>query len=101
MSYEQAIRHWKNHHKDRYVQQCSGYFGDGIPCSPESTERLEMLSFEKLLSEAKNMAFPIWVVSSGGFWTLSSEKNLFSTKIDSFEDLEKFGEEYVYQRQCL
>ena len=27
MSYEQAMKHSKNHRKDPFCQQCSGYFG--------------------------------------------------------------------------
>ena len=29
--YEQAMRHARNHRKDRFYQQCSCYFGDGEP----------------------------------------------------------------------
>lgn len=30
MAYEQYMKHSKNHIKDRYCQQCSGYFGKSL-----------------------------------------------------------------------
>lgn len=30
MSYEQYMKHSKNHRKDRFYQQCSGYFGKSL-----------------------------------------------------------------------
>lgn len=30
MAYEQYIKHSKNHRKDRFYQQCSGYFGKSL-----------------------------------------------------------------------
>lgn len=30
MAYEQYMKHSKNHRKDRFYQQCSGYFGKSL-----------------------------------------------------------------------
>ena len=30
MAYEQYMKHSRNHRKDRYYQQCSGYFGKSL-----------------------------------------------------------------------
>lgn len=49
MSYEQHIKHCKNHHKDRYFQQCSGYFGNN------SVEEID----KDYRSEHKTIAFVI------------------------------------------
>jgi len=30
MAYEQYMKHFRNHRKDRHYQQCSGYFGKSL-----------------------------------------------------------------------
>ena len=96
-NYDQFMRHWKNHRKDRYFQQCSGYFGR-TPAEKSNDEitELEKSSFTKLLEELKQQLFPIYIVANGGYWTTCDEKNLFGIRIDSYEQLKQFGIEYVY-----
>ena len=50
--YEQAMRHARNHRKDRFYQQCSCYFGDGEPDGFEVPKDI----FSDL--SAKSMAAP-------------------------------------------
>lgn len=97
-NYEQHIKHWKNHRKDRYTQQCSGYFGDGpSQIKEDELEKKEAESFRNLLKKAKSAAFPIWIAQSGGwFWFICDEKNMFGNKICNYEDLKRFGEQFVF-----
>ena len=97
-NYDQYMRHWKNHRKDRYTQQCSGYAGDGSShMNEDDFEKREANSFRDLLEKAKSAVFPIWIVRySGWFWSICDEKNLFGERIDSYEDLKRFGEQFVF-----
>lgn len=100
-NYDQHMKHWGNHRKDRYKQQCSGYgrFDDGnpTPLNGKETQSLCEQSFNKLLEEAKGMVFPIWIAQSGGwYWFICDEKNMFGQKIDSYEDLKAFGADFVF-----
>lgn len=99
MSYEQHIRHWGNHRKDRHYQQCSGYFGDGkceeVPPALEELRVIERRSFEILLEEAKTFAFPAHVFMAGRIWRISDKPNLFSTEVKTYEELLEFGRNCV------
>ena len=97
MSYEQAMKHSRNHRKDRFVQQCSGYAGNGeSEQMPEEKRRqLELETFAKL-KELPAEAYPIYIARSGGYyWHETMEQHLFATRIDSPKALEKF------ERECL
>lgn len=97
MSYEQAMKHSRNRRKDRFVQQCSGYAGNGEsePMTEERRRELELETFAKL-KKLPAEAYPIYIARSGGFyWHETMEQHLFSTRIDSPEALEKF------ERECL
>ena len=95
MSYEQAMKHSRNHRKDRFHQQCSGYGGNGDsqPITVEQGKKIEKESWAKLLEAAKNFPFPAHIFQSGWFWRISDKPNLFSTEVKSYEELLKFGEE--------
>lgn len=61
--YEQAMRHARNHRKDRFYQQCSCYFGDGEPDGFEVPKDifsdLSAKSMEKILEAVKE--FPVYL----------------------------------------
>lgn len=98
MSYEQAMKHSKNHRKNRFYQQCSGYAGDGVghQKTDEEIHNMETSSFQKVLEKAKHLVFPIYIASTGeGYYFICDEKNLFGEKIDSYEELIQFGKDYV------
>lgn len=97
MSYEQHIKHWRNHGKDRYYQQCSGYAGngDGELLSEEAKKKCEIESFARL-KEIPKESYPIYVVNSGGcYWHETSERNLFAIQIETPSELERFEKEIV------
>ncbi len=97
MSYEQAMKHSKNHRKDRYYQQCSGYAGNGEceDISEEAKRKCELDSFAKLI-EIPEESFPIYIANSGGYyWHETTERNLFATRIENRAELEQFGKDMV------
>lgn len=102
MSYGQHMRHWKNHRKDRYFQQCSGYGGDGVShqLTEEQLRQIEVDSFNKLLCELKHsQEFPTYIASNGGMYHVVSERNLFGHRIESYDELVKFGDKYVFYKE--
>lgn len=98
-NYDQFMKHWKNHSKDKGYQQCSGYFGDGVSRqrSEEEMKRLERDSFRRISERASSLVFPIYITQCGCFWTICDDRNLFGTKISSAEELEQFGKDCVCQ----
>ena len=98
MSYEQHMKHYRNHRKDRFYQQCSGYAGDGKCDAPMTNEQLwaiERESFARMLEAAKTFPFPAHVFQTGGFWRITDKPNLFSTEVKTYDELVEFGENYV------
>lgn len=99
MSYEQHMKHYRNHRKDRHCQQCSGYFGDGkceeVPPTLEELREIEVKSFATVLEAAKSFSFPAHVFKAGRFWVISDKPNLYSTQVNSYEELLEFGENCV------
>lgn len=51
MSYKKAIKHWKNHRKDMYYQQCSGYSS----FKEKQTEIKESVNALKVLDEIEQL----------------------------------------------
>lgn len=89
------MKHNRNHRKDRFVQQCSGYCGNGEsePIPEESKLKAEMESFRRLKEIPKD-EYPIYIANSGGwYWHETSERHLFATRIDSPDELERLGKE--------
>lgn len=98
MSYEQAMKHSRNHRKNRFVQQCSGYAGNGEsepPMTEEKRQQLELETFARL-KEIPKEAYPIYIANSGGwYWYETTERNLFATRIETPAELEQFGKDMV------
>lgn len=98
MSYEQHMKHYRNHRKDRFYQQCSGYAGDGKCDAPMTNEQLwaiERESFARMLEAAKTFPFPAHVFQTGGFWRITDKPNLFSTEVKTYDELVEFGKNHV------
>ncbi len=97
MSYEQHMRHRRNHRKDRFYQQCGGPVNETPePLTKEQVEHLERQSFLSLIEKAKGGAFPIFIRQiSGGAWCTTSEGDCFGQRIESLEELLNFFELYV------
>ncbi|MCQ4992016.1 hypothetical protein NE539_01720 [Flavonifractor plautii] len=98
MSYEQAMRHTKNHRKDRFCQQCSGYFGDGTPEGFQLPEEvfsdLSAKSMEKILGAVKE--FPVYLhQKKTGEWELVPKNHLFGQEIGSLGELAQFASDYA------
>ena len=97
-NHDQAMKHWKNHRKDRHYQQCSGYASDGkcdVPKTNEELCTLERESFAKVLEAAKTFPFPAHVFQAGGVWRIADKPNLFSSEVKTYEELVEFGRNYV------
>lgn len=106
MSYEQAMKHSRNHRKDRFVQQCSGYGGNGVShqMSEAQIEQNKVNSFIKLLANLKGSKdFPVYISNSGsyGFFYTVPKTFLGGHKIESYAELVEFGEKYVFDKERL
>ena len=98
MSYEQALKHWRNHRKDRFVQQCSGPVHEKqvVVDSFENYAQRSRESMEKLLAEP--MKFPSYIAqNSCGEWEIVSPHNLFGAEIQTHEELVRFATEYAFE----
>ncbi len=98
-NYTQYMKHWKNHNKDKYFQQCSGYGGKGE--SEQSTnEQIKSVTincFEEILNKVKAENFPLYIrVHGDGYVSICDVKDLFGTKIEGYKELLKFGKDYIY-----
>jgi len=98
MSYEQAMKHSKNHRKDRFYQQCSGYAGDGepqyAPITEEQEERNSYSSMCKLLMSVT--VFPLYIAQDKwGFWGVVPHNHIGGTLIESSQELIDFAREYA------
>ena len=97
MSYEQHLKHWKNHRKDKAVQQCSGYSGNGAShqLTEDQFKKLELSSFKRLLEEAKSVKFPVYIACTGGYYHFTDPKHISGARIENYQDLIQFGRDYV------
>lgn len=98
-NYSQYMKHWKNHKKDKYRQQCSGYGGSGKSeqTTEEQRRQLTVNCFEKVINETGKDDFPIYICIHGdGYVSVCDERNLFGKKINSYEELSQFGRDYIY-----
>lgn len=93
MSYEQHIRHWRNHRKDRFFQQCSGPVQESTSLTyPDS---LEADSFQCILEKTGDMDFPIHIATTAGYWHLTTPSDFLGTQIINREELERFYHDFV------
>lgn len=99
MSYEQAVRHSRNHRKDRFVQQCNGYFGDGVPgecyVSAEEFSENSKKSLEEILKSAKEFPIFLYQDSHLGIWKIVPGNHLFGQEVSSRKDLERFAKDFA------
>ena len=99
MSYEQAMKHWKNHSKDRFFQQCSGPISaqSGYQAGSDIEDRRSVESMCRILSEEH--VYPIYLKQDGlGFWYEVPSNTIAGTLIDSRDALERFAEEYCFSQ---
>lgn len=97
MSYNQAMKHWKNHRKDKYFQPCSGPVVSHVDysCSQDEEDRRAFESMNKILSE--DHQFPIYLWKDKiGFWEIVPRNHIACSEIMSREDLESFAERYLF-----
>lgn len=97
MGYEQHMKHWKNHRKDRFYQQCGGPRREPEKlASKEQMEQMERRSFLYLIEKTGDEEFPIFIrQGSGGIWSTTCEKDCFGHRIESREELLRFYELYI------
>ena len=95
MSYEQAMRHSKNHRKDRFTQQCGDPTHEpGEPLTPEQVRANEIRSLERIVE--RETEYPIYITQvSGGIYVTADERNSFATKIESRDELNDFIRDFV------
>ena len=96
--YQQAMRHARNHRKDRFYQQCSCYFGDGEPDGFEVPKDifsdLSAKSMEKILEAVKE--FPVYLhQKKTGECELVPKNHLFGQEIGSTKELAQFASDYA------
>ena len=95
---EEAMRHTRNHRKDRVCQQCNGYFGDGEPEGfrvPEDVfADFSAKSMENIMGTVKE--FPVYLhQKKTGEWELVPRNHLFGQEISSPDELAKFAPDYA------
>lgn len=99
MSYEQAMKHWGNHRKDRYKQPCSG------PTDPHGKdvvlegEKFDMNSMESMYTILESEhSFPIYLLQNSriGTWSVVPENHLFATSCKDRESLRAFALDYCF-----
>ena len=96
MSYNQAMKHWKNHRKDRYFQQCFFVFSDSenLAVSESKMQKLSKASITKIIETEH--AYPLYVYQNAiGIWEVVPQNHLFGTKIEYFEVLKSFANDYA------
>ena len=94
--YDQAMKHWGNHKKDRFFQQCAAPVASlQYPhLSEEEKRKRSNESLEALLDQAVD--FPVFVHQDQwiGTWEMVPSNHLFGFKIASRNELIAFVNEY-------
>lgn len=99
MSYEQAMKHSRNHRKDRFFQQCSGPLHHE-PVKTYDPDKIMLATFEKIkqLAEQDKISFPFRLEMRGTSY-ITTDKNLNIANdpsvIHSMSELEQFEKDYV------
>lgn len=90
-NYDQHMKHWKNHYKDRYHQQCSGPVAVAETRNRQPHTDLSIRSFQSIMDSLKCEDFPVYVKQgSGGMWLVTNERDSFGTKISDMGEMRKF-----------
>lgn len=94
--YNQAMKHWKNHRKDKFFQQCAAPVASlQYPyLSEKEIRKRSNESLEVLLEQVVD--FPVYVHQDQwiGTWEMVPPNHLFGTKIASRNELIAFVNEY-------
>lgn len=99
MSYNQAMKHWSNHRKDRFFQQCSWPISTQIIKYSEITEEAKIKASNETLSEiiknADDYTFPIFIYVDCrmGIWEIVQHNHIAGIEIKTKEDLLEFSKE--------
>lgn len=96
--YDQHMKHFRNHRKDRFFQQCSGPTREpGKAPTPEQAEDIERRSILYIMENTKEEEYPIFIRQGGGMWCTTCEKDCFGERIENRDHLLRFLREYVGQ----
>lgn len=98
MSYEKAMKWNKTHRKgvpNLYMGFDTGITIEEPKFSAEQQKESEVESFTRLIGECSDTKFPIYIAESKGFWFITNERNLFGNKIENYEQLIKFYNDYI------
>lgn len=99
MSYDQSMKHWKNHRKDKYFQPCAAPANEISEknieeLSEEISKELSKATIDKIISGADR--FPLFIHQDlSGAWSIVPPNHLFGTKIESHEQLVNFAIDYA------
>ena len=99
MSYDQAMKHWANHRKDKYFQPCSGPVPEACSVAVDAAteDRLSLESMKKILGE--DHVFPIYLAqTSNGVWEKVARNRISCVLCRDRENLERFAEDYVFSQ---
>lgn len=95
-NYNQHMKHWKNHRKDRFTQQCAGPQHNPNVTFLHCPAEVARKSFEMLMDSVKCDDFPVYVKQgSGGMWSFTNERDSFGTKINDMGEMRKFYHDCV------
>lgn len=99
MSYEQVMKHNRNHRKNRFYQQCSGYFGKiDLPYptySEEKAKDIRAKSFQKILNATHD--YPIFIAYDERYETFDivPSNHIAGYRINSYDELLEYKKNYV------
>lgn len=95
MSYDQAMKHWKNHRKDKFFQPCSpNWTNESWTVSADMFDHLSQESMKKIVRTEHQ--YPIYLAQDKmGQWGVVPKNHFASVEIHSIEELFKFAEGYI------
>lgn len=96
MSYDQAMKHWGNHRKDRFFQQCSPsvFVIESYRIPKDKFKKCSNDSIQKIIDSSPS--FPLNIYQNGiGIWEIVPSNHLFGTIIETMEGLIEFARDYA------
>lgn len=84
MAYEQYMKHSKNHRKDRFYQQCSGYFGK---------------SLEELEAEEKAKGIKYFIIDKGN--KIVKEANTYDEIVSKGKEFKEKKSHWIANSKML